>query len=111
MTIHCERCGKEINLEDAYKVTMAKRNRVESRTLCEDCKLLSESFMTAAYIPGISQTQYDILVRLSKNEEMKSNSDAIKEIVKELREKDMTVPEIVREIGICNQCVMKILKS
>lgn len=107
----CERCGKEIGREDAYTVKIEHYDRIETRTLCNDCKSLSEAFMTAAYIPGISQTQYDILVRLSKNEEMKSNSDAIKEIVKELREKDMTVSEIVKEIGICNQCVMKILKN
>lgn len=107
----CERCGKEIGREDAYTVKIEYHDRVETKTLCSGCKSLSEAFMTAAYIPGISKTQYDILVRLSRNEEMKSNSDAIKEIVKELREKDMTVPEIVKEIGICNQCVMKILKS
>ena len=111
MTIHCERCGKEINLEDAYKVTMAKRNRVESRTLCEDCKLLSESFMTAAYIPGISQTQYDLLVYIARSTEKKSPGVILQELVEELKNAGATVPEIAQELHICNKCVVNLTRK
>lgn len=107
----CERCGKEINIEDSYSVKIEHCGRVEQRTLCEDCKSLSEAFMTAAYIPGISKTQYELLLYLARNAEHKTPADKVKDLVDDLKKSGMTVPEIAKEIGICNQCVMRIMKS
>lgn len=111
MTIRCERCGKEINTEDSYAVKIERYGRVEKRTLCEDCKSLSEAFMTAAYIPGISKTQYELLLYMARNVEHKTPADKFKDLVEDLKKSGMTVPEIAKEIGVCNQCVMRLVKN
>jgi hypothetical protein len=103
---------QEINLEDIYHARMEHYGRVESRDLCEDCALLTESFMTIAYIPGISLTQYDLLLfHLRKNQAEKTTREKIKELVEELRNQGGTVPEIAEETGLCNKCVLKIVNE
>ena len=106
---NCHRCGLELtNPKDQKTVNFG----YEYRVLCPTCFGMTLAFCTPAFIPGISKTQYDLLVHKAKN--IHSESEVFGEFVNEIkrmREEGFTIPEIAQTAKVTNRVVMEILKK
>lgn len=109
--IKCERCGVEINYEDAHIMKIEHRGRAECTYMCKKCADLTKQFTEPAYIPGYSQTRYDILCNQMKARLERPPREWIKEFVKNLDDGEISFAEIGRQLGITEESVMLIMKT
>lgn len=109
--IRCERCGKEINYDDAHVMKIEHRGRVNCTYMCEDCADLTKQFTEPAYIPGYSKTRYDILCNQMKAKLEMHPKYQIREMVKNLMIKKRKVNKVAAELGITPESVMLIIKD
>lgn len=107
----CHKCGCELeHHKDQRIVEFDGETGREYRVLCPQCFGLMLAFITPAYVPGISKTQYDLLLHKVKKEETMSVFDQFKNQIKGMRERGLTIPEIAQEANLNNRIIMEVLK-
>lgn len=105
----CHRCGLELTKPKDQKTIDFGH---EYRVLCPTCFGMALAFCTPAFIPGISKTQYDLLVHKANNENTeKSVFECFIKEIKRMRDEGFTVPEIAQAANVTNRVIMEILKS
>lgn len=107
----CHKCGCELeHYKDQKIIEFDGENGSEYRVLCPQCFELAKAFVTPAYIPEISKTQYDLLVHKIKNSSEKSIFEKFKEQVKGMKSRGLTIPEIAQAAHVTNRVIMEVLK-
>lgn len=111
MIRYCHRCGCELShTKDQKVVEFTTEYGQEFRVLCPTCCEMTIAFMTPAYIPEISKTEWELVVHKSKKTKGQSVFDQCRRQIKIMREKGCTVPEISAETGLTNRAVLELLK-
>lgn len=111
MIRYCHKCGCELlYTKDQKTVEFTSEYGQEFRVLCPTCFEMTMAFMTPAYIPEISKTQWELVVHKATQLEGRSIFQQCKDQIKAFRAKGITVPEIAQETGFSNRAVLDILK-
>lgn len=111
MVRYCHRCGCELaRTKDQRVIEFNSEYGQEFRILCPTCQEMTIAFMTPAYIPEISKTQWELLAHKAKKLDNQSIFDQCRQQIKTMRSNGCTIPEIAKEAGMSNRAVMDLLK-
>lgn len=107
--INCDRCNKPIKPGEQVELLRNYKGHKVSKVLCIECNKLDLEFITPAFIPDMSLTQYDL--RFRKKEKNKKPYEILMKLMREMKAGGMTVPEIAQELHICNKCVVNLTRK
>lgn len=111
MIRYCHRCGGElVHAKDQKVMEFTTECGQEFRILCPTCFEMAQAFITPAFIPEISKTQWELVVHKAQKLDNQSIFDQCRKQIKSMRANGCTIPEIAAETGFSNRVVMDLSK-